>query len=246
MQKTPFTAPFIVELIKLNRSLAALLAIIAPSLIGVFFFVNALRTKDPVPWSHWIEGGAAIWAYFLLPMTITALAALLAQMEHAPKTWDHLRALAQARWRIYAAKAASILLIVAAMSALLILFIWGSVTIAGIINPIQPYAGAFDTAEAFVCVARIGAAATLLIAIQFWVAMRFSSFVPTLAIGVSGVFFGIVAPSAKAGVFSPWQMPLNTLDQETWRSETAFALGAGLGAIVLIFTIVHLAWREAK
>ena len=39
----------IVEARKLNRSLAALLAVAAPSLIAIFVFFNMLRGNEPSP-----------------------------------------------------------------------------------------------------------------------------------------------------------------------------------------------------
>ncbi len=43
-------APLAVEFAKLKRSLAALFALIPPSLIAVFLFANALRIGEAVPW----------------------------------------------------------------------------------------------------------------------------------------------------------------------------------------------------
>ncbi len=109
-------AALFVEARKLNRSLAALLAVIAPTLIAVFTFFMVLRGKTAQPWDMWMVSGAGIWAFFMLPMSVTALTALVAHMEHGPKSWDHLRALPVARWKLYAAKAICVLGVVALMS----------------------------------------------------------------------------------------------------------------------------------
>ncbi len=87
-------------------------------------------------------------------------------------------------------------------------------------------------------------AATLMVAIQLWTALRFTSFVPALALGIGGAFFSVVATAAKPGVFFPWQMPVNMLATEPWRVHTALALGGGLGLVVLMLAIAHLARRE--
>ena len=87
-------------------------------------------------------------------------------------------------------------------------------------------------------------AALLMIAIQLWVALRYASFVPALAVGIGGTFFSVVATSAKQGVFFPWQMPVNMLATEPWRVQTALGLGFGLGAVVLIAALAHLSRRE--
>jgi ABC-2 type transport system permease protein len=42
----------------------------------------------------------------------------------------------------------------------------------------------------------------------------------------------------------PWQMPVNMLATEAWRVQTALGLGGGLGMLVLILAVAHLARRE--
>ena len=244
MTASPFLAPLFVEARKLNRSLAALLAVAAPTLIAIFVFFNMLRGKAPAPWDMWMVNASAIWAFFMLPMSVTALTALVAHMEHGPRSWDHLRALPLPRWRLYAAKAVCVLAVVALMSAAVLVLTWGAVTLAAAIKPQLQPTGAFDLATYAALMGRMYLAALLMIAIQLWVALRFASFVPALAVGIGGTFFSVVATSAKQGVFFPWQMPVNMLATEAWRTQTALGLGLGLGAVVLIAAIVHLSRRE--
>ena len=77
-----------VEVRKLNRSLALVLAATAPALIAVFAFSMLLRSKTPSEWDMWIGSGMAIWAYFMMPLCVAALTALvdvtLAVDESAP------------------------------------------------------------------------------------------------------------------------------------------------------------------
>jgi len=233
-----------VEARKLNRSLAAVLAVTAPSLIAIFVFFNMLRGEEAQPWEMYTKGSAAIWAFFMLPMSVTALTALIAYTEHGPRAWDHLRALPVARWKIYAAKAICVLGVVAAMSLLNLLLTWGAVTLAATLKPALNPTGAFGLGEQLVLMGKIFLAAFLLVAIQFWIAMRFSSFVPALAVGIGGTFFSVVATSAEQGVFFPWQMPINMLATEAWRAQTALALGCGAGLVVLIASVAHLSRRE--
>ncbi|MFJ6024678.1 ABC transporter permease [Brevundimonas sp. NPDC092305] len=233
-----------VEARKLNRSLAALLALAAPTLIAIFVFFNMLRGKEAAPWDLYMQGSVGIWAFFMLPMSVTALTALVAHMEHGPRAWDHLRALPVARWKLYAAKAICVLVVVVAMSLLNLLLTWGAVLLAATIKPVLSPTGVFDLGVQLMLLGKVMLAATLMIAIQFWIAMRFASFVPSLAVGIGGTFFSVVATAAKQGVFFPWQMPVNMLATEAWRVQTALALGGGLGAVVLILAVVHLARRE--
>lgn len=233
-----------VEVRKLNRSLAAVLAVAAPSLIAIFLFFNLLRGKKAAPWEMWLQGSTGVWAYFMLPMSVTALTALVAHMEHGPRAWDHLRALPIPRWRIYAAKAICVIAIVAAMSVLNLFLTWCAVKAATTIKPNLTPTGAIDLGKITVMNAGVVAAAILMVAIQLWTALRYSSFVPALALGIGGTFFSVVATAAKQGVFFPWQMPVNMLATEAWRVETALALGGGAGLFALIAAIMHLARRE--
>lgn len=233
-----------VEIRKLNRSLAALLAVAAPTLIAVFVFFNMLRGKQPAPWDMWMTSAMGIWAFFMLPMSVTALTALVAHMEHGPRSWDHLRALPVARWKIYAAKAACVLALVAAMSAAVLGLTWAAVELAAAIKPQLQPTGPLDLAGYARTLAMMFAAALLLVAVQLWTALRFASFVPGLAVGIGGTFFAVVATSAKQGVVLPWQMPVNMLATEAWRVNTALGLGAGLGAVALVLLVLHLSRRE--
>ncbi|MET3666943.1 ABC transporter permease [Caulobacter sp. 1776] len=233
-----------VEVRKLNRSLAALLAVAAPSLIAAFLFFLVLRGSRAGKWDMFLQGSTTAWAFFMLPMSVTALTALVAHMEHGPRAWDHLRALPVPRWKIYAAKAICVIAVVTIMSGLNLLLSWASVSAAAAIKPAVMPTGTIDVARMLVLNLKVTTAATLLIAIQLWTALRFASFVPALALGIGGTFFSVVATSAKEGVFFPWQMPVNMLAKEAWRVETALALGGGLGLLALVAAMVHLARRE--
>ena len=81
------------------------------ALLGGVMLIEADR---PSPWPAFALNCAALWSFFMLPMTVTALTVLTAQLEHGPKFWNHLLALPVARWRLYAAKAAVVMLLVGA------------------------------------------------------------------------------------------------------------------------------------
>ena len=233
-----------VELRKLNRSLAAALAIAAPGLIAVFTFFNILRGKTAQPWDMWMVSAAGIWAFFMLPMSVTALTALIAHMEHGPRTWDHLRALPLPRWTLYAAKILSVFLVLAAMSVGVFAFTWAAVKLAVVIKPELAPTGVFDASAYLTALGRMYLAATLVVVIQLWIALRWSSFVPGLVVGIGGTFFAVVATAAKVGVFLPWQMPVNMLSTEGWRLHTALSLGLGGGLLLLALMLWRLSRRE--
>jgi len=232
------------ELTKLHRSLALLLALAAPGLVGFFLLLNGLRDGRQTPWEMWLASGSGIWAFFMLPMSVTALTALAAQAEHAPRAWDHLRTLPIPRWRIYAAKAVMVLAVVFFMSALTLILTIGAGGLVGLIRPENAPTGSLELAAGVGQMIRITLAAVLMIAIQFFMAVRFANFVPGLVMGIAGTFFSVVATASRVGVFLPWQMPVNILATEAWRVQTALGLGLGLGLAVLGLAIILLARRD--
>lgn len=239
-----FGTALAVEAYKLRRSLALLLAAIAPLLIAVFMFFNLLRMDKAMPWNMPLQFSAAIWAFFMLPMTVTALTALVANSEHGPRAWDHLRALPLPRWHLYAAKAACVLGVVLAMSLALALLTPLSVMLAGWFNPAVAATGMPDFMAYLVLLGRIFLAAWLLVAVQLWIALRYASFVPALAVGIGGTFFAVVATSAKIGAVLPWQIPVNQLATDPARAQLSLLLGFAGGCVVLVAMTWQLGRRE--
>lgn len=241
-QAPRFATVLAVELYKLRHSLALLLVVVAPLLIAVFVFFNLLRGDKPMAWAMWLQSAAGIWAFFMLPMSVTALTALLAQAEHGPRSWDYLRGLPLPRWHLYAAKAACALAMVLAMSLLLAALVPLAVVAASAIKPVAAAAGTPDFSVFGLLLGRIFLAAWCLVAVQLWMALRHASFVPALALGIGGTFFAVVATSAKAGLVLPWQIPVNQLASDPTRADIALLLGFTGGLVVFAL----LLWRMDK
>ena len=239
-----FTTALAVEAYKLRRSLALVLAAVAPLLIAIFVFFNLLRVDKPASWEITLQTSAAIWAFFMLPMSVTALTALVAHTEHGPRAWDHLRALPLPRWHLYASKAVCVLGVVAAMSVLLALLTLLAATGAGWLKPAVAATGAMDIAGYLTLLGRIFLAAWLLVAVQLWIALRYASFVPALAVGIGGTFFAVVATSAKIGMLLPWQLPVNQLASDPQRAQLTLLLGALGGVTVFVLMLWRMGRRE--
>lgn len=239
-----FTTALAVEAYKLRRSLALVLAAVAPLLIAIFVFFNLVRVDKPVPWAITLQTSAAIWAFFMLPMSVTALTALVAHTEHGPRAWDHLRALPLPRWHLYASKAICVLGVVAAMSLLLALLSVLAVEAAALLKPAIAPLGAPDIRGHLALLGRIFLAAWLLVAVQLWIALRYCSFVPALAVGIGGTFFAVVATSAKIGAILPWQIPVNQLATDPVRVQFTLALGCIGGCLVFAAMLRQLSRRE--
>lgn len=233
-----------VEFAKLRRTLALVLVVAAPALIAAFSISNQLRADRPVDWTVWLNGAMSIWAFFLLPMSLAALTALVANMEHSTRMWDHLRALPIPRWTIYGAKAATVAILLLCMTLAVPTLTGLAVTIGGKMQPAAAATGVIPFAEIASAATKLFLSSILLAGIQLWVALRFASFVPAIAIGIGGTFFAVVAASAEIGVYSPWQIPLNAIGSDPERAGLAIALGAAGGVILMVVMVIHLARRE--
>lgn len=244
MKSPRFSVALAVEAIKLRRSLALLLVVVAPALIAVFVFFNLLRGEHPMPWQMLLQSTAAIWAFFMLPMSVTALTALVAQTEHGPRAWDTLRALPVPRWHLYAAKAVGVLALVVVMSALLAILTLAAIATAAWLKPAITPTDTPDIIGYMVLLGRIFLAGWLLVAVQLWIALRFPSFVPALATGIGGTFFAVVASSARIGIVLPWQIPINQLASDPGRAQLALAIGALGGCVAFGAMLWRLSARE--
>jgi ABC-2 type transport system permease protein len=233
----------LVEVRKLKGSLALTLALIAPTLVAAFLGLLCLRHRV-MPWTEAMEGTTGLWSFFVLPMTITALATLVAQIEHGPRAWDHMLALPIPRWRLFAAKSIVVFTIVGLMSVVLGLEIrlvdWLLHTFAPNCAPTGP----FPWSYAARMLGGMWAASLCLTMVQLWVSLRFSSFVPGLTLGIAGTFIAVMANALPEGVYVPWMMPLNILSVYPDRVTAAFWFGTVGGLVTLLAMMLHLGRRE--
>ena len=235
----------IVELGKLRRSLVLLLCVAAPLCVAVLNLLIGLDGDKPWPHERFVLGGAAMWAFFMLPMTVTALTVLVAQLEHGPRAWNALLAYPVPRWRIFAAKTLVVLGLVAAMSAALL----GLMLLAGAAieaaKPGDHLTGSPKAWGAAQLLATMFAGSLLLIAIQLWAALRFRSFVPPLVLGIGGTFVAVAATAARQGAWFPWLLPVQALSTEPGGGAASIALGFWGGLVVLGAMLVHMSRYEA-
>ena len=235
-----------VEMMKLNRSLALLLCATAPTFVALLSFLMLVDRDKPGEWARFTTGGAGMWATFMLPMTVTALTVLVAQIEHGPKGWNFVLAAPVARWRTFLAKAVVVLGLVGAMSVLL----WALMHVAGfLVEQVKGDAhltGKPAPGGMAELLLRMYAAGVFLVVLQLWAALRFRSFVPPLVLGIGGTFVAAMAYGSNYGVYFPWLLPVNAaLATEAWRHEMGLNLGLFGGIAALLAMLVHMSRYEA-
>ena len=234
------------EVMKLRRSYAALLCAAAPALVALLTAIIVLTEDDPMRWASVLEGVVEMWSYFMLPMGVTALTVLIAQLEHGPGTWDHLLAQPVARWRFFAAKAIVATGLVAAMNALLFLLVPAAALAAELLGPGTQLVGPVPWADGTAQLARMFAASLLLIALQLWVALRFRSFVPGLALGMGGTFVAIVLDQALQvqTAILPWLLAQHATSDDPALAAAAIGAGLGGGLVAGLLMLIDLSRLE--
>jgi ABC-2 type transport system permease protein len=231
----------IAEMIKLRRSLALFLCLAAPSCVVGLATLMWLRAGRPAQIGEFAVAVASLWGFAMLPLAVTALSVLLAQLEHGPRSWLHLLTLPGARPHVYLAKAIVIMGLIATMSGLLwIETHFGALFIKALRSNVT---GEFYGVGLAALLSHMTAAATLAAMVQLWVALRFRSFVPPLVLGIAGTFVAFAAASADEGVYFPWLMPAKILSAPETQ-HVALTLGSLGGVAALLVMLIDLGRRE--
>lgn len=221
------------ELAKLNGSLALLLAIVVPGLLGILPLLALLANDRTSAWTSILhEFVLPLWAFFMLPMAVTAFTTLVAQIEYRGRSWDHLLALPIARWRIFTAKAIVVLLAVSAMTVLVVLFAIAGAAAGGWITGRMP-TGAIPWTMIVRSASMIVGAGACFVILQLWVALRYANFVVPLAVGIGGTLIAIAAMMTRSdrADWFPWVLPFKAITD----IEPSFYLLVGLvGGIVAL------------
>ena len=237
-------APVLNEFIKLKRSLVLMVCLAAPLCAATFPVMVMLNKPGPTPWVKLLAEGAAVWAYFMFPMAVTALSVLMAQIEHGPRMWSHLLTLPTRRTSIFLAKIVVLAALVLLMALALYTFLYAVILMAAHLIPGARATGDPQWGETLVSLLLLNGAGLMMVVVQLWVALRFRNFAVPLVVGIVGTFLALAVRSARQGVFLPWLAPAYAF---TLPAPTSIAVvGFGyLGGLVLIpVMIAHLARHE--
>ena len=236
-------AAILAELLKLRRSLVLLVACAAPAFVSAFAAAALLTRSGPVRWERFLDEGLAMWSFFLLPMSVTALTMLLAQIEHHSRMWTHLLALPVGRPVLFLAKTAVAVLLLLARQALVYVGLYAAgfgvdLLLGGRLE------GERQAGEMAVGLAMMAIGALPMLAIQLWVALASRSFVTPLVVGILGTFLALVVTAAGVRLYIPWLLQIWAT---MWpREPGVIGVIAGLigGAMAIAAMVVTMSRRE--
>jgi lantibiotic transport system permease protein len=233
------------ESLKLKKTLALWMCLIAPSVVVGLYVLQTIFGPQPkvlpppmIAWQEFSLSCFALWSFLMLPLFVTLESALLAGLEHNEKQWKHLLALPLPRSVHYLAKWVALESLVAlAMLILLLLIPLGG----GLLSALSyaGIAGLPDFGAMLLIALKIFLAASLMIALHCYIAIRWKSFTVAVSIGMSATVMGfLVGQSAKFGPFFPWTMAIQALTKTTY-----FTLVLGLSCTGALLLTGIASWR---
>ncbi|WOI54728.1 ABC transporter permease [Parvularcula sp. LCG005] len=244
---------FRAELMKIRRSLIWLVVFAVPLFVAIIFLLGISYSDEPLTWQMLSLGAAGVWSIFLLPMAATIVTALLGQVEHRHNTWSLALTLPHPKWQVFVVKEIVAVLLIAVMGLVLYGLVLLSGVLGGVFNPDAAPMGSLPYAYLGKFMYRIGVAALMLIAVQFYVAMRFGGMALPLIVGVGGTLFSIVTMATSLfglgfdiAKYLPWVLPMQIMEQHVDATRTAMLIGGGGGIIVFAIIALGLAGKDWK
>lgn len=234
------------ETIKLRRSLVLMLTAAAPLCVTAFAAIALGTRSKPVLWERFLDEGLAMWSFFMLPMSVTALTILLAQLEHGSRMWNHLLVLPVRRSGLFVAKAIVAIALLLAMQLLVYTGLYAAGFAVGELVPAHRLSGdrQFDEMAVGMLAMAIGALPMLLL--QLWAAIRFRSFVIPLVIGIIGTFFALVITASGTNIYIPWLLQIYATMWPKPSGVIGVTAGIAGGAVVLAAMLADLGRRQMQ
>lgn len=209
------------ELLKSKRTPAFWLSVLGAGFIpAIFFLIYTIKPEKMIPrlqlmpWvSHFLQG----WNFlnsFLLPMYIILVCALIPQIEFRNNTWKQVFASPQSTANIYFSKLASVHILVIAALLLFNLFMILTGVVSNLIFTGYTFLQtAIDWEAMWKLTLKTYVSVLGISAIQFWLSMRFKSFVGGVGTGLALLVSSIIVASMNWEHISkmPYAHPVLTI-----------------------------------
>jgi len=186
--------------------------------LAVLFFgtTEFLPQADEHPWHNFLLLYYEATAFMLLPLFAIIMAALICYIEHRYGMWKHLFVIAVSRTQIYLSKLLFAYLFIAVAH---LFFISMMLISAAILGVFRPELGLLDQEPDFALLLKLAFKTLLsvagMLALQFWVSMRFRSFIVALGVGVIGFVICSLLLEWPYIMYIPYAHPLLYLEGVT-------------------------------
>lgn len=245
----PFTRMCRIEALKLRRTLALWMVVLAPAVVVTLQMLlwSGSRSTFDVDIDLWLmfqKNILSMWGIFMQPLFVALVVALVYHADHASQGWLRMFALPVPRWTVPAAK----LVVVVSLSTAAAVVLFGA-TLAGTVAAARvnerivlqaeiPWAAMADRAG------RVFLASLVIVAIQNAVSLRWSSITVSLGVGITGTFLALFASSWEYGPYYPWLMPLISLHGKPEVVARLLWLSPAVAVLVIAVTLAYGARRD--
>jgi len=237
-----------IELIKTKRSLALLMMFLSPLMVLLVNLLLLLNNEGKMiadkGWSlYWLQN-YAMWGYFMMPLYIALITALLNGIEHRSNGWRFMMSLPVKQKDLFLAKL--ILAWIYLIGASLVLFI--SIFLSILILEAAGITGAdmlsFEVSQKliFTCIACLA-----ILTIQHIVSWRWKNIVAPLGLGVVATMSIMQFSHSKYWHFNPWTYTLMTTNSpEPSMQSSAIIYSLFISLVLTIIAMVWLGKREVS
>ncbi|MEM1324974.1 MAG: ABC transporter permease [Bacteroidota bacterium] len=194
-----FYHSFQAELLKIQRTPILYIALIGGVFItGLIFIMHLFNAEGLIepgrdPWMMYFDMGYAITCMALLVPYIVILMSSMAYLEHNASAWKYVYSLPIAKSNIYFSKLALALLLIVATYIIYFLSVWGTPYIVDLIHPEYGFRAATPElgnwirrlVRSFLCILAV-------VGLQYWVSIRWQSFIIPIGIGLLGFIVAII------------------------------------------------------
>ena len=189
------------EVLKIKRTSSFWLSILGAAFVPVIFFCiftfnpddDALKGFSTEPWKKMFLLGWEFFSAFTLPMYIILISTLLPQIEVKNNTWKQVFASPQSLANIFFSKFAAINLLIISCLLLYNVFMILTGIIVNLMNPKFPFLhNSLDLALVLWLSFKFYISVLGIIAIQYYLSLRFKNFVAPIGIGLALVIGGVI------------------------------------------------------
>ena len=181
------------ELIKTKRSASFWLSFIGAAIIPIIMILMYTLGEGEKRYEHYQKDawnthfmeGSQVFAAFLLPMFVILICSLIPQIEYKNNTWKQVFASPQSIGSIFFSKYVAILMMVILMLLSFDVLMVFSAVISNLVYPKYNFFNSkFDISALLIMNGRCFVALLGIIAIQYWLGLRFRNFIVPIGIGL--------------------------------------------------------------
>ena len=245
-----FAAAYQAELLKTKRTSSFWLSLLGAGFIPALLLAGyltkpggaATQLKEE-PWNIHFFWGFQAMGFFLLPMFVVLLCALVPQIEFKNNAWKQVFASPQSYGQVYFSKLLAIHTMLLFFFVSFNLFMLGAGLISSLVHAQLPFLDrGFDLKRLLQLNLKMYISTLGIAAIQYWLSLRFKNFVLPVGIGLALLIAALVAskfqwehiykvPFAHPGLTLQWMLQpgKNWLQPHEWNALICFLLFTLIG-----------------